>query len=136
MSIGPGSPLTARDATMLPDAGSTFTTVFARAASVAGTEAYSTPRVASWTTATFSTGSVATSESGVGAMVSATGADVPPTGGGLYTVIDTEPGAARSLAGMSATSVSPKTCVARSLPFHRTMELLVNPVPATSRLVG
>src|SRR6478735_4410715 len=63
---------------------------------------------------------------------SAWGAEAPPPGAGLATVIETVAAIATSLAGMAAVSeVGVTNVVDRSAPFQRTTEEVVNPVPVT-----
>src|SRR5262249_28659431 len=65
-------------------------------------------------------------------IVKDTGAEVPPPGAGVNTVIWAVPAAAMSLDGMVAWSwVAPTKLVERWLPFQRTTEDVTNPLPLT-----
>jgi hypothetical protein len=60
------------------------------------------------------------------------GEESPPPGAGENTVTCAVPAAAKSLPGIEARSCVLLTkVVARSAPFHRTMDAAVNPVPLT-----
>jgi hypothetical protein len=64
--------------------------------------------------------------------VNVAGADVPPPGAGLVTVMPTVPAAATALAGTSAVSCVAETyVVATNAPLKLTTELFIKPVPFT-----
>ena len=71
--------------------------------------------------------------SGLGmTMVRSTAFDRPPPGAGLKTVICAVPAAGRSLAGMAAVNCVVLTnVVGRSLPFQRTTDPWLKPLPVT-----
>jgi hypothetical protein len=68
-------------------------------------------------------------------MMNVAGADVPPLAPGVKTVIDAVPEAATSDAAIDATSFDAlENVVARSAPFHRTVDVDANELPFTVRL--
>jgi hypothetical protein len=68
-------------------------------------------------------------------IVNVTEFDMPPPGGGLKTVTAAVPGSLVRLAGIVAVSLPALTkVVSRSVPFQRTTDVGVNPLPLTVRV--
>jgi hypothetical protein len=74
-------------------------------------------------------------ETSAGRMSKLMAFEVPPPGGGLYTVTLAVPAAAMSSAGMDAcTSVLETKLVVRSIPFHRTLAPETKLLPSTANV--
>src|SRR5262245_24479775 len=73
-----------------------------------------------------------TTRSGGVLIVNGSAVEVPPPGAGANTLTGTVPEAARSAAEIAAFSVLASiTVVGRLVPFHRTWENALNPLPVT-----